>query len=1002
MSDDEASPNPDLVNSTSNANKEGGEANAITIEARMRAWFVKVEAALITAARIGVATEKRKSERAKGSDPRAKPEASTAAHRPPRPVANRILGRLQRAVTCEWQHGKRCHDVPSEPLRRAWFEAQASGIISNDDGEPTDFGRVMTIVDKTVTAAAEVENKAVLTDWKKKFRQYNLEALRAGASMLRTPAPALTFSSGDMRKEWTTYWTPEGGAKRLGGSWAAEASAQGLHKIPQRPWVPPTYEAFLKRALAAKGSAGFDGIEADELAVIATACPALIQEIYDILVEATWATADPQKAGQLSWVIHTLYHLRVVGIPKRGSDDSRPISVMSLLARTWHSCLFSDLPLPEAEQYSERGVVRSVASWLAAPGRAGAEIDLSKAYDSIDHEAAAQALRHLGTPEPVVCLLEQAWRAPRTCCVEGDLAESILPVAGIPAGDPASTRVLGALIAPWHAAMRKVPSIKPWAYVDDRSLKAGGSADIDTQSGGLSPPDAASTRMADVTERHTELSDNDSLPELIDIDTDDESLADMGPGSEAATTVPASDDELSEADSELEPGKPGDLGFDVRVPDSAFERPPPVANDDALMHDSVDREVSPNIVYTSPGTTTSVLDTAHDDLRAVHEALELTKIIDGRIGVAENTKKRQVWSQEMVVEHLGIKAAAGAWFPQLPPPRDGWEAISALTHKLKYIPGPANGRMGIGVTCVASKYRWALPFLQPPPWELVRETFLATQRTTCGWWSQPRVWAQSVSAHPVYGTAIQAIKMAGTLLQWKSTMLTLAIETHAEVLQLCPVECDGPREGIWLTTIQDPIADPRVKAAIDKVRPPGTPGFRADNEAGQHTLRVIARALILKKAPGRGRQDEEGIELIDIEACSSPPWKKWKKSLNCEQTRLLGIWRGGAILTPTRRFRGRDVRAHCPWCSQTKASARHFWVECPRFQAKREKLQVEYSINPDWWALQPRVTSKTGWITITASDNANRRAQLQIAACRLGISVCFTAAEAVTKLLKLE
>ena len=110
---------------------------------------------------------------------------------------------------------------------------------------------------------------------------------------------------------------------------------------------------------------------------------------------------------------------------------------------------------------------------------------------------------------------------------------------------------------------------------------------------------------------------------------------------------------------------------------------------------------------------------------------------------------------------------------------------------------------------------------------------------------------------------------------------------------------------------------------------------------------------------------------------------------------LLSIWRAGASSTPTRRFRGplvdrtgapNDV-AHCPFCLQPQASARHFWADCSRFDPLRALLEAEFSIPPSWWATQPRVTAKTGWVTFDAHPQPSRRAAFQVAACRLGIEV---------------
>ena len=140
------------------------------------------------------------------------------------------------------------------------------------------------------------------------------------------------------------------------------------------------------------------------------------------------------------------------------------------------------------------------------------------------------------------------------------------------------------------------------------------------------------------------------------------------------------------------------------------------------------------------------------------------------------------------------------------------------------------------------------------------------------------------------------------------------------------------------------------------------------------------------------RKDAEGLQHVDVEAMSHPTWKKWIKSLDEQDRRCLRIWRGGGIHTPTRRFSGRggqpyDERAACRWCAHPWASARHFWQECDHFKAIRCELEVEFGISKDWWQRQPRCTSKTGWITLSAANDAAKRAGQQVAACRLGIAI---------------
>ena len=77
----------------------------------------------------------------------------------------------------------------------------------------------------------------------------------------------------------------------------------------------------------------------------------------------------------------------------------------------------------------------------------------------------------------------------------------------------------------------------------------------------------------------------------------------------------------------------------------------------------------------------------------------------------------------------------------------------------------------------------------------------------------------------------------------------------------------------------------------------------------------------------------------------------------------------------------------CQWCDHPHASARHFFAECCRLSEDRRRLQSQYNIEASWWQIQPRVTAKSGWITLSAHDNPMQRVQMQIAACSLGFAI---------------
>ena len=162
--------------------------------------------------------------------------------------------------------------------------------------------------------------------------------------------------------------------------------------------------------------------------------------------------------------------------------------------------------------------------------------------------------------------------------------------------------------------------------------------------------------------------------------------------------------------------------------------------------------------------------------------------------------------------------------------------------------------------------------------------------------------------------------------------------------------------------------------------------YRPDWDDG-HLLRVTAGVRALSRIK-QTRADSEGADDVDIEAQSHPAFTAWSRSLQGQEAAFLCVFRGGASKTPTRRYwqRGAPAQLACRR-GHAAASARHYFSECPLFADLRRQLGREYSIPPAWWTIQPRITSKSGWITCSAGSNVLIRAQRQVAACRLGIEI---------------
>ena len=147
---------------------------------------------------------------------------------------------------------------------------------------------------------------------------------------------------------------------------------------------------------------------------------------------------------------------RVVGVPKRQSPDGasqgfRPIAVGSVLLRACDKVLTAAMPVRDPRQRARSGTsaMLATAEWLASGCTAGAEVDLAKAFDTIDHEVAVAALQHQGVDRRVTGFIRRSvWGAPRVCQVATEFAEPVVATRGIPAGCPSCPAVLAAVLRP--------------------------------------------------------------------------------------------------------------------------------------------------------------------------------------------------------------------------------------------------------------------------------------------------------------------------------------------------------------------------------------------------------------------------------------------------------------------------------------------------------------------------------------------------------------------------
>eukprot|EP00959_Pyramimonas_sp_CCMP1952_P072533 1515453-Pyramimonas_sp.AAC.1 len=98
------------------------------------------------------------------------------------------------------------------------------------------------------------------------------------------------------------------------------------------------------------------------------------------------------------------------------------------------------MPQPPDNQYAGRratSAAHAISSWLhyCEVSEAGAELDLSRAYDNIDHAVSTQACICSGAPAAGTFTAVAAWRGPRYCSVNSSLAPPIWATRGLPQGD---------------------------------------------------------------------------------------------------------------------------------------------------------------------------------------------------------------------------------------------------------------------------------------------------------------------------------------------------------------------------------------------------------------------------------------------------------------------------------------------------------------------------------------------------------------------------------------
>ena len=362
--------------------------------------------------------------------------------------------------------------VPGHTIRRI------NNVLQSANSQPLPDACTVQAAIAVLDVLIQKENERVASDmraaWKRDFKNFTGETWKPAKTLLKDPQLNANFSAHDMRNDWSQHWCPgDNFAQSAEANWKkfADEVAFGTPACELNLSLP-SWENFSNAVSKASGTCGFDGWTSDEVHALGKNFQPLTKELYHLWCETSMLCATQEHIDpELNCL---LWPWKVVGIPKKTPFDSRPISVASVLLRTWHSALLSICPCPPAGQWCgqpETSVIHATANFFAADPCHIAETDLSKAFDHLWPEVASTALTYLGAPRTVVKTVSHAWRGPRVCTVAGQMAPPISPCRGIPQGDPISPLALGASLGPWSKTVSQLdPLIKAWAYMDDRTI----------------------------------------------------------------------------------------------------------------------------------------------------------------------------------------------------------------------------------------------------------------------------------------------------------------------------------------------------------------------------------------------------------------------------------------------------------------------------------------------------------------------------------------------------
>ena len=117
------------------------------------------------------------------------------------------------------------------------------------------------------------------------------------------------------------------------------------------------------------------------------------------------------------------------GAPPGDPSESRPLSFASVFLRAWHRCLLQYLLFSSPRHWREDGVTRAFVDWASFCGDAGNKIDLTAAFNMIEHGMASTAF--------AMGRYSRAWLGTAAACVVGSTSLPSARCLGVSAASSA-------------------------------------------------------------------------------------------------------------------------------------------------------------------------------------------------------------------------------------------------------------------------------------------------------------------------------------------------------------------------------------------------------------------------------------------------------------------------------------------------------------------------------------------------------------------------------------